>query len=252
MTAAAFAGYAANTVTGSIWVANAAAAASGAAISLAIQRGIVQPLMRRGTRPFAMVVVTLALGIIIQNGLIAIGGARYFTLRVTSGSALAFGGITLTVGQIAIIVSAVVAMVAVHVVLRKTRIGKAMRATAAEPDLARSCGIATGRVVAVAWGASGALCGLTGILLVINTSTFEATTGASFAVIVIASAVFGGIGDPYGAMLGAVIVGLVTELVASHYPEYKDVSAFVLLAVVLVLRPRGLRGQLRDSSELAL
>jgi branched-subunit amino acid ABC-type transport system permease component len=252
MTASALAGYEVHAVTGSIWLAIAGGALAGAAVSLVIQRGLIRPLLKRGTRPFSLVVVTLAAGIIIQNGLTAIGGANYFTLRVTSLPALSLDGVAITQAQLAIFGFGALTMIAVHLLLSRSRIGKAMRATASEPELAQSCGIPTGRVVTAVWTASGALCGITGMLLVINTSTFQATTGASFAVIIIAAAVFGGIGDPYGAMLGALVLGLVTELIASWYPSYKDVSAFVVLAVVLLVRPRGLRGILRDTQEMAL
>lgn len=252
MTASALAGYETDQATRSIWIGIAAGALTGAAVSLLMQRGVIRPLLKRGTRPFALVVVTLAIGIIIQNGITAIGGATYFTLNVNSPQAFTIDGVGITQAQIAIMACAVLTMAAVYLLLSRTRSGKAMRATACEPELAQSCGIPTGQVVTAVWAVSGALCGLTGILLVINTATFEATTGASFAVIIIAAAIFGGIGDPYGAMLGALVLGVVTEFVAIKFPAYKDVFAFVVLAIVLLVRPRGLRGILRDTQEMAL
>ena len=69
-------------------------------------------------------------------------------------------------------------MLLIHVLLRYTKLGKAMRATAADPDLARNCGIATDRVIDLAWAISGALCGLAGVILVMNVTAFTDTTGA--------------------------------------------------------------------------
>ena len=87
-----------------------------------------------------------------------------------------------------------------------------MRATAAENSLARGCGIRTDRVVDIAWLMSGAMCGLAGVTLFINTSTFTSATANEFLVVIVAAAVLGGVGHAYGAMLGALVLGLTTEI----------------------------------------
>ena len=247
MTASALVAYGIRVSTGNTWIAIVGAALAGAVLSLVLQRGLIRPCLRRGTRPFGLVIVTLAAGLIVQNGMVAITGARYFTFAVAAPNGINVGGVDLTLAQLATIGAAVAAMGSVHALLRYTRMGKAMRATASEPELAQDCGIPTNRVITVAWLVSGLFCGLAGVLLVIDTVTFEATTGATFAVIVIAAAIFGGIGEPYGAMLGALVLGLITEIIAAYInPAYKDVFAFAVLVVVLVTRPRGLRGTLRE------
>jgi branched-subunit amino acid ABC-type transport system permease component len=124
-----------------------------------------------------------------------------------------------------------------------------MRATASNPALARVSGIRTDRIVDIAWMLSGALCGVAGVVLVVNTATFAASTGSSFLVIIIAAAVLGGVGHPYGAMLGALTIGLATELSATMIsPAYKDVAAFVILAIVLLVRPQGIMAALRTEA----
>jgi branched-chain amino acid transport system permease protein/neutral amino acid transport system permease protein len=111
--------------------------------------------------------------------------------------------------------------------------------------LARACGIPTRRVVAIAWFASGVMAGLGGVALFIETSTFSATTGSSFLILIIAAAVVGGIGSARGAVLGALVVGVVTEVGAAYWdPQLKDVLAFGVLIVVLLVRPQGLFSQL--------
>jgi branched-chain amino acid transport system permease protein/neutral amino acid transport system permease protein len=120
-----------------------------------------------------------------------------------------------------------------------------MRGLSVNPSLARACGIPTRRVVAVAWFASGVMAGLGGVALFLETSTFSATTGSDFLIVIIAAAVLGGIGSARGAVLGALVVGIVTEVGAAYWdPQLKDVLAFAVLIVVLLVRPRGLFSQL--------
>jgi branched-subunit amino acid ABC-type transport system permease component len=138
-------------------------------------------------------------------------------------------------------VLAVVVMLAVHALLRYTRLGKAMRATAANPMLARNCGIATNRVIDAVWLITGSLCGLAGVVAALDSDSFTIASGAGFLITALAAAVLGGAGQPYGAMIGAVVIGLVTELSAAVWsPDYKQVVAFVILVLVMVLRPQGL------------
>jgi branched-chain amino acid transport system permease protein/neutral amino acid transport system permease protein len=138
---------------------------------------------------------------------------------------------------------AIAVMIIVQLLLTQTRLGKAMRATAANPGLAQASGIATDRVIDVAWLMSGALCGLAGVVLVLNTTSFQSTTGNDFLVVIIAAAMLGGVGRPLGALVGAVILGVATEVSAAYMsPSYKEVIAFVVLVIVLLVRPGGLFG----------
>jgi branched-subunit amino acid ABC-type transport system permease component len=78
------------------------------------------------------------------------------------------------------------------------------------------------------------------VIEAINLSTFDSNTGSTLLLVVIAAAVFGGVGQPYGAMLGAFVIGMSTELAALVSPHLKDVIAFAILAVMLLVRPNGL------------
>jgi branched-chain amino acid transport system permease protein/neutral amino acid transport system permease protein len=198
-----------------------------------------------------MIVITIAVSLIIQNSVLAIFGPRFFSYRVEAGTSFHLLSMVFTATQLAIMAIAVVAMVAVHLLLTFTKLGKAMRATAANAPLARSCGIATDRVIDIAWLASGALCGLAGVVLFINTTSFSAATGSSFLVAIIAAAILGGVGQPYGAMLGALCIGLASEVAAAAIdPAYKDVVAFVILVVVLLVRPQGILAEVAAQKEI--
>jgi branched-chain amino acid transport system permease protein/neutral amino acid transport system permease protein len=134
-------------------------------------------------------------------------------------------------------------MVLVHGLIRYSRLGKAMRATAANRNLARNCGIRTDRVITLTWLISGALCGLAGLTFAMNSGTFGATSTDIFLVLILAAVFLGGPGQPYGAMLGALVIGLATEVSASIIvSDYKDVVAFVILLAMLTIRPTGLLG----------
>jgi branched-chain amino acid transport system permease protein/neutral amino acid transport system permease protein len=240
MTAAAFAAYLVDSAGLGIWVAMLAGAAAGAVASVLISRLIFAPFLRRGTSRFTMVMVSLALAVILQNALQAVAGTSYRSYAEGQGRSLHVIGMIFTPYQLAIIGVAAVSMLALHLLLRFTRTGKALRATAADPELARSCGIATERVVTGAWALSGALCGLGGVALALNLATFDFTFGASFLLVIVAAAVFGSVGEPYGAMAGAVVIGMASELAAIWTPALKQVVAFVILAVILLVRPNGL------------
>jgi branched-chain amino acid transport system permease protein/neutral amino acid transport system permease protein len=137
----------------------------------------------------------------------------------------------------------VVVMAAAHVLLRYTKLGKAMRATAANRTLARNCGIRASRVITTTWALTGALCGLAGTVFAIDVSSFGPTSDDIFLILILAAVFLGGPGNAYGAMLGALVIGLATEISAAYIqPNYKYVIAFVALLAMLAVRPTGLLG----------
>ena len=265
MTAAAFVAYLVTSAGLSVWLALVAGAAFGSVFSVLLNRYIYTPFVRRGTRLFGMIIVTIAIrlttyhdasGVPIRQ---SVHGSLTHTIfsawhtLVSNGPApVHIAGMAFTTVQLAIIAIAVVAMLLIHLLLRYTKLGKAMRATAADPDLARNCGIATDRVIDLAWAISGTLCGLAGVILVMNVTAFTDTTGAQFLIPIVAVAVLGGIGQPYGAMLGALVIGITSELAAAIFnPEYKNVVAFVILVIVLLARPQGILSEVATGKEVA-
>jgi branched-subunit amino acid ABC-type transport system permease component len=252
MTAAAFVAYLVTGAGFSVWLALAAGAAFGSVFSILLNRFLYIPFVRRGTRLFGMIIVTIAVSLILQNSLLAIFGASFFSLQMSRPASVHIAGMVFTTVQLAIIGIAIVAMLLIHLLLRYTKLGKAMRATATDPELARNCGIATDRVIDLAWAISGALCGLAGVILVMNVTSFTDTTGAQFLIPIIAVAVLGGIGQPYGAMLGALVIGIASELAAAVIsPDYKNVVAFVILVIVLLARPQGILSEIATRKEVA-
>ena len=241
MIASAYLAYYLNQAGVSIWIAMLGGAAFGAVFSFLINRFVYAPFQRKGTALIGMVIVSLAMSLMISNAMLPIVGYFSVSYRERFSRLLHVGAIALTVNQIAIIVLAIGVMLAVHALLRYTRLGKAMRATAANPTLARNCGIPTQRVIDVVWLITGGLCGLAGVVAALDSDSFMIASGAGFLITALAAAVLGGAGQPYGAMIGAVVIGLITELSAAVWaPNYKQVVAFGILVLVMLLRPQGI------------
>lgn len=252
MTASAFVGYEATKHGAGIWLAVAACGLFGALASMLLNRLLYIPFVRHGTKLFGMIIVTIAVSLIIQNGLQAIWGSSFFSLKFSPGSSHHLSSMVFTSSQLGIMAIAVASMVGIYAMLRFTKLGKAMRATAADPVLARSCGIATDRVIDLAWLISGALCGVAGIALAMNVTSFTSTTGGQFLIAIVAAAVLGGVGQPYGAMLGALTIGISSEVAAGLIaPSYKQVVAFAVLVLVLLVRPQGILSEVATQKEVA-
>jgi len=243
MTASAFVAYAVNRQGVTIWVAALAAAAMGAVMSLFLNRVVYTPFQRRKASPIAIVIVALGMTLIIEYGTQAIAGPTNVSYTMSHGSTFGVGAFQLTAAELAIIVLSIVLMLGVHLLIRFTRLGKAMRATAANRDLARNSGIRTDRIVMLTWLVTGALCGLAGAVFGMDAGTFGATSTDIFLVLILAAVFLGGPGEPYGAMIGALVIGLGTEVSAAFIvSDYKDVVAFVVLLGMLAVRPSGLLG----------
>ncbi len=243
MIVSAYAAYALNNSGVNVWIATIAAIVTGAVLSLFLNNVVYTPFQRKGTSPIAMVIVSLGMTLILVFGTQALAGPTNVSYSMSQGALIKLGSIELTVVQLVIIALSIVVMLGVHALIRYTRLGKAMRATAANRNLARNCGIRTDRVVTVTWVITGALCGLAGATFAINSGTFGATSTDVFLVLILAAVFLGGPGQPYGAMLGALVIGLATEVSASFIvSDYKDVIAFVILLAMLTVRPEGLLG----------
>lgn len=241
MISSAYVAYYMNKAGISIWIGMVAGALFGSVFSFLLNRIVYAPFMRKGTSHLGMVIVSLAVSLMIANLMLPIVGYYSVSYQEDAGKLIRLGGIALTRDQIIVIAIAVVLMLAIHALLTYTRLGKAMRATAANPTLARNCGIPTQRVIDSVWLITGALCGLAGVVAALNSDSFAIANGAAFLITILAAAVLGGAGQPYGAMIGAVLIGLITELSAAAWsPQYKEVVAFGILVLVMVLRPQGL------------
>ena len=240
----AFLAYLLNSHGISVWYGLIVSMVAGAVVSVLINSVVYTPFQRRGASPITMVIVSLGMTLIIEFGVEAVAGGVPVSYTMGNGPTFQAGSFVLTGVQLVIIALALVTKAGVHALLRYTKLGKAMRATAANRNLARNCGIRTGRVITTTWALTGALCGLAGTIFAIDAGSFDATSTDVFLVLILAAVFLGGPGQPYGAMLGALVIGLATEVSAAFIPaDYKYVAAFVVLLIMLAVRPTGLLGE---------
>jgi branched-chain amino acid transport system permease protein/neutral amino acid transport system permease protein len=241
MIASAFIAYFINRASVNIWISLVASGVCGAVISYLLNRCVLTPFKRKNTSLVGMVIVTLATGLILENVVLAVAGPNSVSYTLQNGPTLQAGSFVLTALQVGMIALSLAVIGVIHALLKLTRLGRAMRATAANPVLARASGIRTDRIIAITWLITGALCGMSGTVFAINSGSFGPSSAELFLVVIIAAVVVGGVGQPYGAMLGALLIGIVTEVSAAIIsPDYKEAVAFVILLVMLALRPQGL------------
>jgi branched-chain amino acid transport system permease protein len=157
-------------------------------------------------------------------------------------------GITVTEHEVAIVLVAAILVTALHVVLQYTTLGRTMRATADNEELAKISGIRTERVITSMWVIGAGLAGAGGVFLGLY-NQLNPRMGFNLLLVVFAAVILGGIGSVYGAMLGGFVIGMVNRLtpVLSDFgvpiePAYADAIAFVIMVLVLLVRPRGIAG----------
>ncbi len=224
-----------------IWLSLFAAAVFCGLVAVILNILILQPFVRRKSPLLFMLVVTFGLSIILSNVILALWGPDFKQYKVPNSAQFNLGPFLFTAQQLIIIVIAIIVMLAIHVVLTYTKLGKAMRAMSDNTDLASNCGINTAMVANWTWLISGALAGLAGVVLALNVSSFQSAFGGEFLFVIFSAVILGGIGSPYGAMAGALVIGMVTEISAALINSaYKNDVAFVILILVLLLRPQGL------------
>lgn len=209
-----------------------------------IDLGFWGQLRRRGTGLIAQLVISIGVSIL----------ARYFYLYLIGGRtkpyndysvqrAIDLGPVGVTPKDLTGIVVSIAVLVAVGLVLQRTRIGKATRAVADNRDLAASSGIDVQRVIHFVWAAGFGLAALGGVLLgVTEQVSFE--MGYRLLLLMFAGVILGGLGTAYGALVGSLVVGIFVQVSTLWIsPELKNVGALVILILILLVRPQGILGQ---------
>lgn len=203
-----------------------------------------RPLRRRGTGVIAMMIVSIGLSLFLRNVYQYFGGAQSRNYsQYAAVTPWEIGPVLLTPKELMVVIVGVVVLVATTSLLQYTRLGKATRAVADNPALSSATGINVERVISLVWIGGAALAGLSGALLGL-TQGFDYQIGFKILLLVFAAVVLGGLGTIWGAIVGAFIIGLFTELTTLFVPaEFKFVGALLLLIVVLLIRPQGLLGR---------
>ena len=213
-----------------------------AAVAVLNHLAVYRPLRHAGTA--TTFVAALGILLILQNAALWAFGADYRLIRSPFGDAkVVFGGAVVTYQQVFIVAVTALLILAVWLFLQRTRVGKGLRAMSQNRDAAALVGINADRVAVVTFALAGALAGVAGAL-VSPLRAFDPHIGALAILKSFAIVIFGGMGSVSGALLGAFLVGLAETMTAAYLAaEYADLIAFVLMILVLSLRPQGLRGR---------
>jgi branched-chain amino acid transport system permease protein len=220
------------------------AIAGGAALGYAFDRWIFLPLRERGTSLISQMVVTIGLSLILRYVFLFIfGGSPRFFADYTAQSAIQIGIIDITPKDLVTAILSIAILVGVGLLLLRTKLGKAMRAVADNRDLAESSGIDVQRVIRSVWVLGGSLAGLGGVFIGLSEQV-SWNIGFRILLLIFASVVLGGLGTAFGALVGALVVGVGIQVSTLFIPtELKNVGALAVLILVLVIRPQGILGR---------
>jgi branched-subunit amino acid ABC-type transport system permease component len=225
-------------------VAVLAAAVVSAAFGWLNERVLWGPLRHRGTGLIAMMVVSIGLSILLRSVFQYFAGAgTHQYSQFSSPKPWHWGPVLVTPKDVFVVLFSAVVLILVVVALQRTKLGKATRAVADNTALAAATGINVDRVISVVWIVGAMLAGLSGVLLGM-TQGFDYQLGFKILLLVFAATVLGGLGTAWGAIVGAMVIGLFVEVSTLIIPaELKFVGALVVLIVVLLIRPQGLLGK---------
>jgi branched-chain amino acid transport system permease protein len=217
-------------------------------VGMVIERVFYRRILRGGggytVAGMAMIICGFGMSIVLQNVAYLIWGARALPFPVTFGMPFDIGGITLPPSYALIVGAALILMLALHLFLKKTRLGLAVRAVAGNKDIAYLMGINVPLTISVIFGLACALGAAAGVL-VGPINYVQVLMGLGVLIKAFAAAVIGGFGSLPGAVVGGLLVGVTESLGAGYLSgSYKDIYAFILLIVVLMVRPAGLFGVL--------
>ena len=210
----------------------------------ALDKGFWSRLRKRGSSIIAMMIISIGMSIFLRYTYqYFFGGGTFSYDQYVSQEAWQIGPVAMQPKNVISILVGLVVLALVSLALAKTRIGKATRAVADNPALAASSGINVSRVVTVVWVVGTALAGLAGGLLGIRQQV-DFQMGFLLLLMVFAAVVLGGLGTIWGAMIGAIVVGLFIELSTLVIPsELKNVGALAVLIIILLIRPQGILGR---------
>jgi branched-chain amino acid transport system permease protein len=211
-------------------------------IGAALQRYLLEPLM--GSPQVGTLLLTFGVSVFLSASGLALFSANYRMAPLFRGSFLVFD-LAFPRSKAVTALIAVALTAAIYLFLRAHRVGKAIRATAQNPDAAKACGIDVRRIRVLAFGLGSAMAGAAGAM--VSTSySFNPDIGTVFILKTFAAVVLGGIGSFIGGFVGALLLGLIEGLAAFvATTQLAELAAYVILVVVLLVRPSGLMGARR-------
>jgi neutral amino acid transport system permease protein len=223
-----------------VWLSMLLATIATIGVTLICEKLIWSTMRNRRTTSTTLMIISIGLSLFLRNGIIFLWGGenKDYDLRVEAVANLF--GLRITYYDLIVVGLAAVVIYVLHLILQNTKIGKAMRAVADDLDLARVSGINVEQVVVWTWVLAGGFTALGGGMYGLITAV-RPNMGWFLILPIFASVILGGIGNPYGAIAGALIIGVAQEVSTYWLPaEYKLAVALVIMVLVLLFAPKGL------------
>lgn len=219
------------------------AMATTALLGIATEKAMWGPMRAKGAGLLQLLLMSIGLAFLIRAVIQFFWGTEILSLDVNNTATVHFLGLSIGRTQAITIVIGVVVIVATGLMLRWTMLGKRMRALSDDLDLAETAGIDTSRIILYTWIFSGALAGLAGVLAGANLS-LQPELGFTLLLAIFAAVLLGGLGDAFGALAGGMVLGLVTEWSTMFIDSrWKLAVGFIVLILVLIIRPQGIFGK---------
>ncbi|MEH1865674.1 MAG: branched-chain amino acid ABC transporter permease [Nostoc sp.] len=229
-----------NSIGVNIWLSMILAAAGTVAAMLLSEKLLWSKMRSIRATSTTLIIISIGLALFLRNGIIFIWGGKNQNYNLPVTTALDIFGLKVPQNQLLVLGLAVLAILALHYLLQNTKIGKAMRAVADDLDLARVSGINVDRVIFWTWLIAGTLTSLGGSMYGLITAV-RPNMGWFLILPLFASVILGGIGNPYGAIAAAFIIGIVQEISTPWLgSQYKQGVALLIMILVLLIRPKGL------------
>lgn len=223
-----------------IWVAMILATAGTVGAMLLSEKLLWAKMRKIRAASTTFIIISIGLALFLRNGIILIWGGGNQSYKVPISPAIDIGGLKIAQAKLIITILAILAILALHYLLQNTKIGKAMRAVADDIDLARVTGINVDQVITATWVITAVLTSIGGSMLGLSEGV-RPNMGWFLILPLFASVILGGIGNPYGAIVGGFIIGIAQEvstpLIGS---QYKQAVALLIVIIVLLVRPKGL------------
>ncbi|MBC7404364.1 MAG: branched-chain amino acid ABC transporter permease [Cytophaga sp.] len=207
----------------------------------------------RNAPRLAPLITAIGVSILVQTFAMMIWGRSPISFPpIMPSTPVNIGGAVISQTQILLLVLATMAMVGLVLLVEKTKMGRAMRATAENPRVAGLMGVDSNKVIVATFAIGAALAAIAGVMWAANYSSAQFAMGFVPGLKAFSAAVLGGIGNIYGAMVGGIILGLIESLGAGYIgdltggllgSQYQDIFAFIVLIIVLTLRPSGIMGE---------
>lgn len=229
------------------WLSVILAVALGGVVGGLLERGLFRPLRERKVGGIALLIITIGLALVVRHVILLWIGGDGFGYGLELQRRESFIGLDMTPRDVMIVLVSIAVMAWVGLFLLRSRTGKAMRALADNPDLAEASGIDVNRVIMLTWVMGGAVGALGGIFLGM-TEQVRYTMGFNLLLLIFAAVILGGIGTAFGAMLGGLIIGIVTQVstllpVIETNTDLKLAVALAIMVIVLLIRPQGILGK---------